>query len=275
VKPLLAHTYSPHRIIYPTLIQPKLNGVRALYQAGYFQSRDELPWNHIIVEHLAAPLKYIFNDDVILDGEFYVHGWPLQRINGAIAVNRQAPCDDTSLVEFHVFDVVNFSKPFHDRFDPVAEILAQTRAQHAVRPVPVRKVFDESQANDEYARWVTEGYEGIMYRLGACNYTRPSAGRGISDKNNRSWSLLKRKDFQDAEFLINGVEEGLGKRRNMAGALVCETPEGREFRVGTGFTELEAISYYENPPTGKTAKVKYLCLTHDKIPFNPTLLFIY
>ena len=114
----------------------------------------------------------------------------------------------------------------------------------------------------------------MMYRLGKCQYTRPNAGRGISDKNNRSWQLLKRKDFHDAEFLITDVEEGLGKRHNMVGAFYCKTPEGSTFRVGSGLTDEEATKYFIDPPIGHFVKIKFLCYTSDKIPFNPIVLTV-
>jgi DNA ligase 1 len=274
MKPMLSHVYAPHRIIYPVFVQPKLNGIRALYQAGHFQSRDELPWNNGVLRHLTEPLKDILAEHVILDGELYVHGWPLQRINAAIAVNRYEPTPDSPLIEFHVFDVVDFTKPFKDRIDPVTQVLRDTQHQHKARIVPTRKVFDEAQANDQYAYWVNEKFEGMMYRLGNCQYTRPNAGRGISDKNNRTWHLLKRKDFRDDEFLIIDVEEGLGKRSNMVGAFVCVAKNGKRFRVGSGLTDSEATYFFQHPPIKSFAKIKYLTLTSDGIPFNPIILAV-
>jgi len=275
MKPMLSHVFAPHRVIYPCHVQPKLNGVRALYQAGFFQSRDEIPWNGKVLSHLATPLRDIFPEHVILDGELYVHGWPLQRINAAIAVNRYEPTEESPLVEFHVFDVVNFTTPFKDRFDAVAQVLADTsKYQSKVKPVSTRRVFDEGQANDQYTWWVEEKYEGMMYRLGHCTYTKPNAGRGISDKYNRVWHLLKRKDFQDDEFLIVKVHEGVGKRARMVGAFECIAKNNKHFMVGSGLTDKEATYFFEHPPINAFVKVKYLTLTSEGIPFNPIVLAV-
>jgi DNA ligase-1 len=149
-----------------------------------------------------------------------------------------------------------------------------TQHLHKVKVVETHRVTNDDSVNYFYAKWVSAGYEGLMYRLGDCPYTTPSAGRGISDKNNRTWHLLKRKDFQDAEFRILDVEEGLGKRTGMVGAFLCETADKRQFKVGTGLSDNEATHYLENPPIGKLLKVKYLCLTENKIPFNPTILAV-
>src|SRR5687768_15403845 len=107
MKPLLAHKYKPFRVTYPCYVQPKLNGVRALYQNGRFQSRDEVPFPEALLDHLAQPLLRIFGTShAPTDGELYVHGWSLQKILGAITPVRKEDSELTKLVEYHVFDVV-------------------------------------------------------------------------------------------------------------------------------------------------------------------------
>ena len=205
MKPLLAHIYEPHRVTYLCYVQPKLNGIRALYQGGRFQSRDELPFPTELLKHLAEPLLQTFDPSIILDGELYVHGWPLQRINAAVTPVRQHPTEDTLKVEYHVFDCVDFNKSFIERFSFVRSYLHQ-----GCKFVETHEVQDEQEANELYAVWVDEGYEGLMYRLGDCPYTKPkqafydhplgagtfpSRARFLSDKSNRVWHLLKRKDW--------------------------------------------------------------------------------
>jgi ATP-dependent DNA ligase len=283
MKPLLAHTFEPHRVDYSggVWLQDKLNGVRALSQGGFFQSRDELPWNKDVLAHLSNYMREMFPPEWILDGELYVHGWSLQRINGAIAVNRSMARHDTEKVEYHIFDRVDYNKPFEERY---VRMLAEKRGligdEVPIKFVRTCRVTNEWDANDFYATAIGQKYEGIMYRIGDCPYTTPKqsgpAGRTrfLSDKNNRVWHMLKRKDWQDDEFVCNRVEEGKGKRSNMVGAFICETTDGHYFGVGSGLTETEAIYYYENPPLGRRIKVKYLCLTSDGIPFNPTVIAV-
>lgn len=287
MKPLLAHIYDSSRISYPCYVQPKLNGVRALYQNGCFQSRDELPFPTGLLDHLAKPLKETFSPEVILDGELYVHGWPLQRINAAVTPVRQSPTEDTIQVQYHIFDRIDFSLSFIERFKSLVD---------PVRPIwgPVRNVYtwpanDASCADLKYAEFVSEGYEGMMYRLGDCPYTvskqewrhpwsttiaRPRT-RFLSDKDNRCWHLLKRKDWQDHEYECVGTVEGEGKLAGTLGALICNVPMvlamDRKFHVGSGLTDAQRDFYWRNPPIGKLIKVKYLCLSSDGIPLNPTI----
>lgn len=283
MKPLLAHIYEPHRINFAQgiWVQDKLNGVRALSQDGYFQSRDELPWDTDVLTHLSVYMKQMFPRDWVLDGELYVHGWPLQKINGAIAVNRNGKREDSHLVEYHIFDRVDFQAPFERRFvEMVAERRGLIGENVPIKFVRTMRAFTSVDADDFYATAIGRNYEGIMYRIGDCPYTRPKqAGRSgrlryLSDKNNRVWHMLKRKDWQDHEFTCVRVEEGEGKRSGMVGALICETTGGGYFGVGSGLSESECIHYYENPPIGRKIKVKFLCYTSDGIPFNPTVIAV-
>lgn len=284
MKPLLAHIYEPHRVTYPCYVQPKLNGIRALYQNGNFQSRDQLPFTKGLLDHLSIPLQQIFGPEIVLDGELYHHGWPLQRINAAVTPVRLKPTEDTALVEYHVFDVVDFGKSFGARYDygPID--------MQSVKRVRTVRCGTETLANELYAEWVSLGYEGMMYRLGDCPYTVPKQEKGassirgtrfLSDKDNRVWHMLKRKDWQDDEFECIHTEEGEGKLKGTLGALVCASHatrpgEGRHstFNVGSGLTDSERKHYWENPPIGQLVKVKYLCLSSDGIPLNPTILCI-
>lgn len=293
MKPLLAHVYEPKRVTYPCYVQPKLNGIRALFQGGFFQSRDEVPFTPGLLDHLAKPLLKIFGPEIILDGELYVHGWPLQRINAAVTPVRQEPTEDTKLVEYHIFDVVDFKIEFIRRFDwQRLSWQAQMMSPNTgpIKFVQTSQVCGEGEANSLYVHWVSLGYEGMMYRLGDCPYTVPKQMAGIyqcqwknipaprgyySDQDNRVWHLLKRKDWQDAEFLCIGTTEGEGKYQGMIGALTCYVNliEKITFTVSGGLTDLQR----QQPPEdfiGKTIKTKYLCLSSDGIPLNPTILAI-
>lgn len=284
---MLAHMYDAHRLTPdPVWLQPKLNGVRALYQDGHFQSRDEIPWNEPVLRHLSQPLKLMFpSDRIILDGELYVHGWPLQKINGAIAVNRSEPCEDTYMVEYHIFDIVSYNLTFEERFfEQLRSKMGLFTPDIKVRMVETVCTSHYGDMEDFYALQVKKGYEGIMYRVGNCPYTIPKQPatlvqyngnrKYLSDKKNRVWHLLKRKDWQDNEFACHGVTEGEGKNAGMTGALICIAPNGKAFGVGSGLTDDDRIKYWENPPVGHMIKVKFLTYTSDGVPFNPTVLAV-
>jgi ATP-dependent DNA ligase len=303
MKPLLAHKYEAHRVPFgtPLFVQPKLNGVRALAGTDNqgrwrFQSRDELPWDYEILEHLSTELASLgVPKDYVLDGELYVHGWSLQKINGAITPVRKELRDDTHLVEYHIFDRVDFQLPFSDRYDLIHRWIF--RGGERVHMVPTLRIRDIGPSiESHYSRFVSAGYEGMMYRIGDCPYTRPKQERVytshneqtypylrtqskfLSDKDNRVWHMLKRKDWQDGEFKCIGVIEGEGKRAGMVGSFLCETPPFTivPFSVGVfmGFTDSDLTYYFQNPPIGRKLKIKYLTLSDEGKPLNATVLAV-
>ncbi len=309
MKPLLAHIYEPHRVSYsePVFVQPKLNGIRALYQAGRFQSRDEIPFPVGLLDHLAKPLGDFFDDRTILDGELYAHGLPLQRINAAVTPVRQEPNEDTKSIQFCIFDRVDYAKPFEERFREVCDKL---KPHPSLLTVTTVRSHSSIWSDRFYANMVADGFEGIMYRLGDCPYTVPKqpvdqAYQGmsvtrpgftgswpksgfLSDKDNRVWHMLKRKDWQDDEFECVGLIEGEGKYEGTLGAITCRVrPEQRwkvlpghdksiDFSVGSGFSDAERDAYWKDPSlvVGHLIKVKYLVLSSDGIPLNPTCLAV-
>ncbi len=106
----------------------------------------------------------------------------------------------------------------------------------------------------------------------------------LSDKDNRCWHLLKRKDWQDDEFVCTQLVEGEGRLKGTLGAVECLVTKiidgesriiGR-FHVGSGFTDGERDHFWNHPEliVGRPIKVKYLVLSSDGIPLNPTVLAI-
>jgi ATP-dependent DNA ligase len=297
MRPMLARTLGPKFNQFPCYVQPKLNGVRALYQdgelwedaPGVFQSRDEKVWAHQVLEHLHKELKSIkkLTGDLILDGELYVHGWRLQRINGAIAVNRLEPNDDTRQVEFHVFDVVDPKKSFSERYFDVMHDIARASLPH-IKFVQTDFVANREQLDGYFHAYTQLGYEGIMLRPDGPYEFGEHLGRGGTMTSYRSRTLWKHKQWEDGEWHCVGWTRGEGKADIGIGALVLArkdavivekydgtaTVHGETFKVGTGFTDEERIEFMNNPPIRKKVKVRYLCLTADGIPFNPSFLCV-
>jgi hypothetical protein len=164
--PMLPDAFAPHKIIYPVLVQPKLSGLHVLYQAGWFTTEDDEPLQGDLA-YLTRPLRDMFtNERTILDGVL---------------------TDDS----FRVFDVVSSKIPYKERFDTIAQIINDTtKYQSAISAVITRKVFDSTQADDQYNTWISEGYKGMIYRLGHCFYTKATS----RNKFNRNKQLLLRHD---------------------------------------------------------------------------------
>lgn len=270
MKPMLAKKYADHshKLEYPLYVQPKLNGVRALYHNGDFQSRDEHMWNPPVLEHLTTELANI-PLNLILDGELYVHGWPLQKINGAASVNRLLPTTSTTLIQYHVFDCFdanNFNRPFSDRIRLLYSLPTFQTSLFSLL-VNTHEVYSPAEADHFYRHFKDLEYEGMMYRTDS-PYGLAS---NCTNKENRWPCLLKRKEWLDEDCEIIDVEIGEGKYSSCVGSLTLRFPNGRIFSAGSGLSDLQRLTYMDAPPIGRFAKIKYEMLSIDGVPLKPTV----
>lgn len=288
MKPMLAKTYGPKFPHFPCLLQPKLNGVRALVQLCNFdiaiQSRDEKLWKYSVLQHLQEELKEFYKllagnyprgsitKAPILDGELYVHGWRLQDINSAVAVNRKEKTDKTPSIQFHIFDVIpDLTTSFLDRWIPIYSN-PDLRAFPHIRIVNTHPCESREVMTGYFNQYTATGYEGVMLRRDL-PYALGETAHGTQF---RSPSLWKHKQWEDGEFVCHSWVAGEGKASIGMGALVLETNDTahRLFKVGTGFSDADRIAFAANPPVGKLVRVRYLELTADGIPFNPSFIAV-
>lgn len=277
---MLSAAIGPRWNRFPCYVQPKLNGVRALYQLSTFQSRDEKIWHPDVLRHIRDEISSIGLPH-ILDGELYRHGWRLQRINGAVAVNRSAPRDDTHEVCFHIFDVVNPNEPFSRRWFEIYSGIVAAELPH-IKAVPTTFVQDRDEMQRAFELYVSEGYEGIMLRPdGPYTFGEKYSERAGHNTRYNSPYLWKHKAWEDGEYLCVGVTQGEGKADIGIGALILLAGFENEppcfpvtFNVGTGFTDEERVELMEHQPIGKKVRVRYPYLSDDGVPQCPSFLAV-
>ena len=112
-----------------------------------------------------------------------------------------------------------------------------------VQAVPQRKVAGDAELQALLREVVRGGGEGLMLHRGASLYR---AGRGDD--------LLKLKTHDDAEARVIAHVPGKGKHAGRLGALMVETPEGRRFALGTGFTDAQRA---DPPPVGSWVTYRF------------------
>lgn len=287
MRPMLARTYGPRFSSFPCYCQPKLNGIRALTQHGLFQSRGEILWKPSFFPHLVDQINALNLSHLILDGELYVHGWRLQRINSAVGVNNLSPNLDTPSIQFHVFDVIDRDRPFSARWFETYNTILQADLPNIVA-VPTALIQNVGDMQMHFNAYTSLGYEGIMLRPdGPYEFGEHLANHGHNMTSFRSTYLWKHKSWEDDEFVCIGVTSGEGKADIGIGALVLQANHHNEpkpytgdreviptFRVGTGFSDDERSFFKKNPPIGKQVKIRYLELTASGVPFNPSFLAV-
>jgi len=271
---MLAHRkYEQQKIHLPIFAQPKLNGIRAYAKWSKDGSSVVIATrNNVIIPQEVLPRLYkgmeALPKDTILDGELYVHGWPLQRILGA--VNRKTPNEDSEKVNLHCFDCYIRGKKaasFAERF--MHKSLIHFPLGSGLEHVFTQSITSLDDLDHFHVACVSRGYEGTMIRYGACQY--------LQDKRNPQ--LMKRKDWKDMDCVILGVNEGKkteidGKYQGTTGSLRLRVEDGEEeFSAGSGLTDKDRDELWEKRKDIKgKAKVKYEMLSNAGVPLKPVIL---
>ena len=270
MKPMKAFRYDKYHSELPEshFVQRKLNGVRMLHQDGYCLSTGDLYWQPKMLSHIKEALNHI-PQNYLLDGELYIHGWSLQRINGAASIKSVEPSANTFKLEFHVFDIIDASQPdlpFSSRIQLLQELIPPNLGP--VKLVETILVSSKAQGESLFKTFKEEGYEGSMCRHPDKPYGLPWM---CGNQDNRWKYILKRKHWSDGEFNIVGFEKTQGENGELGFRLLCETDEGKEFAVSSGLSDMEVLEYARNPPIGSQVKLRYLCLSDYGLPLNATI----
>lgn len=219
-------------------------------------SRQNKPFEGL--QHIRNTLLSWMKDGEIWDGELYIHGIPFESV---ISLIKDPTQGDSAKVKYFVYDRIG-NEPFVKRFSALDTPRQETGT---VLLVQTFKISNHTEVPQYHEKFVSEGFEGAMVRWGDAPY---KAGY-------RSHNLLKVKSWMDDEYLIIGVDPGIGKCENQ-GIFVCETEDKKEFRVKIkGPDELREL-ILANPEKyiGQSLTVKYFGLTSDGIPRFPVGLKI-
>lgn len=268
-----AHKYKPHKVTRPGYLQPKLNGLRAVWNGKELNTYNMEVWDPCVLPHITKAIKDAGLEHLHLDGEIYIHGKSLQYINSRASVNRTQPHKEYYEVEFHVFDVV---LPYSFKFRN--ELL--TREFFNVNPQSPLKLCDTYTFSSEHEENVVFnlcrklGYEGMIYRDGTEVYGLLA---DCGNKANRWWKIMKRKFWEDMDAEILECVEGQGKFAGSLGSFRCRGENGSEFNVGTGeaLTHEMRDAYWRRDMVGTTIKVKYEMLSDSGIPLKPVVEAVY
>jgi DNA ligase-1 len=251
ILPMLAKDYKKesHKIVYPCYVQPKLDGMRALYNQGYISSRKgkDIETMMHIVDDVAN------STHAILDGELYAHGKTFQENMRLIKKFRPGSED----VVYHVYDII-MDAPFEKRYEALREIIGED-VYNTVQRVETYIVPNEEAMLRFHAHFIEQGYEGTIVR-------HSDAGYAI---NKRDSQLLKYKDFIDEAYQVVKI---LPSDKNPSHAVIhCALPDGRTFGCGMKFSHEEREEILANPEKylGLTAEVRFFEYSDDGIPRFP------
>lgn len=252
----------------------KIDGVRCSFYWDGFQiktaSRGGGDYDMAVRQMIQHPQLIEFfrkHPDYVLDGELYKHGKSLQQISGAVRKEKES----TPWLEYYIYDVMIPDMVFEKRLEILEEIKEELQldfqperewGENALhfQMVPHEKVTGWNAIKKLHDIYVEEGWEGCVIR--DPNKPYKFGGRGSE--------MIKVKMYQDAEFEITGLSEGL-REEDMCFTLV--TDDGIEFKAKPmGSRELKQ-QYREDLDNliGKMATVKFFYLSDEGTPLQPVL----
>jgi len=245
---LLAHVWENDIDLAGWWMSEKLDGVRAYWDGKRFISR--------LGNEFHAPDWFITGlPETPLDGELWVERKAFQKT--VSIVRRQDKSDHWKQIRYVVFDAPAMSEPFEERLKFLADCL-RTVGSEFVSPHEQQRCKNLEHLRTELERVEALGGEGLMLRQPGSKY---EAGR--------STSLLKVKNFHDAEGVVIDHVAGKGRHKGRLGALVVQMPDGTEFSVGTGFSDKQRET---PPPIGSTITYRFQELSTGGVPRFPSFV---
>lgn len=249
---LAVNWYDLDWILYPAIIQPKLNGVRAMWNGRELVSRQ----GKIIPQHVLPEIynKLLYYPNHKFDGELYCHGLRFQEIAGIVNGSRLKPHELAGKLDLHVFDIIS-KKLLKDRLQELHNLYEPA--------VPWCLVMNKPEVMTWLKIYIAAGYEGAMIRTGNPPY-RPGRTEG----------LIKLKPLHNMEVRIMSFIEGKGKFKGMLGALIVENNK-IQFKVGGGhITEKQRETLWQNQKSykDKLINIQYRELSKGGIPLQPQIV---
>lgn len=240
---MLATGYHGQGEVAAYLVSEKLDGVRGRWDGQALWTRGG--------ERIAVPAWFTRGwPSVPMDGELWLGRG---RFDAASALVRTGDPQDPRwrALRFLVFDLPIEGGDFAARVSRMRALLG-AGAHPQLRMLEQRRFDSRAALDAELDRVVKAGGEGLMLQRRDAPYVP-----------GRSDALLKYKRLDDAEARVVGHVPGQGRHAGRLGALLVELPDGRRFRIGTGFSDAQRAA---PPPLGAWVTYQYNGLTVTGLP---------
>lgn len=243
----------------PMLVQPKLNGVRAMWYPPdkVFVSRQ----GKVFPKHIIPHLYEQFHDyRTHLDGELYTPNMSFQDICGVLGQHRLKAHKDHEQINFHLFDILS-DQPALVRSNKLAD---DSPSEFKIVPTTLHFITPQF-LTDALPAYLKSSYEGIMLR----DPNRPYI-------TGRTTALIKVKQLCYLKVQILGVLEGAGKFYSALGALrVFDPITNNIFKIGGGnITYADRTTLWRNRMLlyGRTITIGYTETSESGIPLKAQIV---
>lgn len=206
MKPQLAEDANLDAVRFPCIVQPKIDGVRALNLNGTLTGRSLKNFEGFgITEYFSQP------EFIGLDGEMTLGNKPncTERLCSLTtgAMGRFKGVDEMADLHWWVFDLIAEDTRRltywnrYARLEGYIDDLKFTERFRRIRLVPLEIVDNLSQLKSSIAQFAEQGYEGTIIRNPDALY---KPGRA-TQKGQELWRI---KPWTDAEIIVTGITQG-------------------------------------------------------------------
>lgn len=231
---MLAEVYRRGMPLDDHWVSEKYDGVRGYWDGKQLWTRGG--------QRIVAPVWFTASLPAVpMDGELWAGRG---RFAQAVSTARSQTPNDAAWHELHfmVFDLPTQPGDFTTRLAVLRKLLPITHAPWLV-PVPQQRATTHESLHALLDKTVRMGGEGLMLHRGASLY-----------RAERNADLLKLKPYDDADARVLAHVPGRGKHAGRMGALLVETPEGRRFKLDSGFSDAHRK---EPPAVGSWVNYRY------------------
>ncbi|MCM2342691.1 DNA ligase [Rhodoferax sp.] len=227
----------------PYLVSEKLDGVRAFWDGQSLRFRSGLP--------IAAPDWFIAGlPKTPLDGELWLGRGRFDELSGT--VRKKLPLEaEWRQLRYMIFDLPGASGSFAERAQRINALLAEAH-QPWLQAVTQTRISNAISLQTLLKQTVKTGGEGLVLHRANALW---SPGR--------SDALFKLKPMPDDEARVLAHLPGKGRHAGRLGALLLALPDGRQFALGTGFSDAQRA---DPPPVGATVTYRYRDRTPRGVP---------
>lgn len=240
---MLARVYADGVSVPDYWISEKLDGVRGRWDGRRLHTRGG---------HIITPPKWFTArwPAMPMDGELWMGRGRFDEVSGLVrAGDAQDP--KWQRVRFMVFDLPAHGGVFESRVAAMRRTLDEAGVGW-LQPVPQFRLQSPQALDKRLQEVVAGGGEGLMLHHRQARYL---AGRNEG--------LLKLKPYADAEAEVVAHLPGKGKHLGRMGALLVEQPDGKRFRLGSGFTDAQRA---QPPALGSQVTYRYNGFTRTGLP---------
>ncbi len=242
--PMCAVNADLDKLKYPVYISKKLEGVRAEFTPTGLLTRPLKKFgnNNILSLRFQKVLDFCATNNVIIEGEFYLHGIEFSNISGCVR-GRGNPL--AAKLQLHIFDTYQPDYPnktFSERYSYMQSIAEVFKSEDFIIVCEQKVISNKQEAEEFYFSAIDEGYEGVCFKGMDSSYKK-----GRSTKTKGEFSRIKPLDTFDGKVIeiVERLENLCESEYNELGKL--SKRQDKDMKAHTGLAAVAVVECKDFP----------------------------